>query len=42
MTEKKTIIETGWNLDNSYARLPKSFFTRSEPNPCTLTEVDYS
>ncbi|MBF8982697.1 YdiU family protein [Lutibacter sp. B2] len=31
MTEKKGIIETGWNLDNSYARLPKSFFTRLNP-----------
>lgn len=24
-------IETGWNFDNSYARLPKSFFTRLNP-----------
>lgn len=31
MTERKTIIETGWNLDNSYARLPKTFFTRQSP-----------
>ncbi|MBZ9685507.1 YdiU family protein [Clostridium estertheticum] len=33
MTERKVIIETGWNLDNSYARLPKSFFTIIKPNP---------
>ncbi|WP_097028420.1 protein adenylyltransferase SelO [Clostridium peptidivorans] len=33
MTEKKVIIETGWNLDNSYARLPESFFTRQRPTP---------
>jgi uncharacterized protein YdiU (UPF0061 family) len=33
MTERKAIIETGWNLDNSYARLPKSFFTIIKPNP---------
>lgn len=33
MTERKTIIETGWNLDNSYARLPKSFFTRLNLTP---------
>ncbi|WP_025692095.1 protein adenylyltransferase SelO [Paenibacillus zanthoxyli] len=29
----KTIIETGWNFDNSYARLPESFFTRQDPTP---------
>jgi uncharacterized protein YdiU (UPF0061 family) len=33
MTEKKAIIEAGWNFDNSYARLPKSLFTRLSPNP---------
>lgn len=33
MTEKKAIIETGWNIDNSYARLPKTFFTRQGPAP---------
>ncbi|WP_129598100.1 protein adenylyltransferase SelO [Anaerophilus nitritogenes] len=33
MTQRKTIIETGWNLDNSYARLPKSFFTTLNPTP---------
>jgi len=32
-TMKKEVIETGWNIDNSYARLPKSFFTRLDPNP---------
>jgi len=26
-------IETGWNLDNSYARLPNSFFTSINPTP---------
>ncbi|QZY54526.1 protein adenylyltransferase SelO [Crassaminicella profunda] len=31
MTERKVVIETGWNLDNSYARLPKTFFTRLNP-----------
>ncbi|WP_396652980.1 YdiU family protein [Metabacillus arenae] len=25
--------ETGWNFDNSYARLPKSFFTSINPTP---------
>ncbi|CAM4035576.1 YdiU family protein [Paenibacillus alkaliterrae] len=33
MTEKKAITETGWNFDNSYARLPKSVFTRQDPTP---------
>ncbi|MCB2288300.1 YdiU family protein [Clostridium sp. CS001] len=31
MTKEKSIIEQGWNLDNSYARLPKLFFTRQSP-----------
>jgi uncharacterized protein YdiU (UPF0061 family) len=31
MTKGKEIIETGWNLDNSYARLPKSFFASHNP-----------
>lgn len=30
MTKSK---ETGWNLDNSYARLPKSFFSSINPTP---------
>ncbi|MDF2533271.1 MAG: hypothetical protein K0Q65_2852 [Clostridia bacterium] len=33
MSEIKAIIEPGWNLDNSYARLPESFFTRLNPTP---------
>ena len=33
MTERKAIKETGWNLDNSYARLPESLFTRLNPTP---------
>ncbi|BBH20174.1 UPF0061 protein [Paenibacillus baekrokdamisoli] len=33
MTEKKAQIETGWNFDNSYARLPKSVFSRLSPTP---------
>lgn len=31
MTEIKAILETGWNFDNSYARLPELFFTRQDP-----------
>jgi len=33
MTAIKDRIETGWNLDNSYACLPKLFFTRLNPTP---------
>ncbi len=33
MIERESIIETGWNLDNSYTRLPKSFFTSLNPTP---------
>lgn len=33
MTEKKEIADTGWNLDNSYSRLPESLFTRLNPTP---------
>jgi uncharacterized protein YdiU (UPF0061 family) len=33
MTKKKEIKEAGWNLDNSYAHLPKLLFTIIKPNP---------
>ncbi|WP_100397860.1 protein adenylyltransferase SelO [Bacillus sp. FJAT-44742] len=33
MTQRKDITEAGWNLDNSYARLPKLFFSSLEPDP---------
>lgn len=33
MTKKKESIETGWNFDNSYARLPKSFFSSLSLTP---------
>ncbi|KRF31736.1 protein adenylyltransferase SelO [Paenibacillus sp. Soil787] len=39
MTEKNTIIETGWNFDNSYARLPESLFTRLHPAPVSSPKV---
>ena len=32
-------METGWNLDNSYARLPEIFFTRLNPNPVSSPEL---
>ncbi len=39
MTNANKIIETGWNLDNSYARLPKSFFTSLKPTPVPLPKL---
>ncbi|PYI52475.1 protein adenylyltransferase SelO [Paenibacillus flagellatus] len=33
MTDKTAIVTIGWNFDNSYARLPKSFFTELSPTP---------
>ncbi|RNA66777.1 protein adenylyltransferase SelO [Alteribacter keqinensis] len=32
-------IDTGWNLDNSYARLPESFFSLINPNPVADPEL---
>lgn len=32
MTNEKELIESGWNLDNSYARLPEVFFTSFTPD----------
>lgn len=39
MTDRKVIIETGWNFDNSYARLPKSFFTSLNPTHVSLPKL---
>ncbi|MGD8189321.1 protein adenylyltransferase SelO [Brevibacillus ginsengisoli] len=33
MTTRNEIIEAGWNFDNSYARLPKLFFSSINPTP---------
>ena len=33
MTDTKIVIKTGWNLENSYASLPKKFFTKLNPTP---------
>lgn len=33
MAEMKIEIETGWNLDNSYTRLPELFYTKLSPKP---------
>ncbi len=31
--------ETGWNLDNSYASLPKAFYTRQDLNPVSSPKL---
>lgn len=33
MIDGKIRVDVGWNLDNSYARLPGSFFTSQNPTP---------
>ncbi|MCL6604828.1 MAG: YdiU family protein [Paenibacillus sp.] len=33
MSEKQEIINTGWNFDNSYARLPETLFSQQKPTP---------
>ncbi|KGE20295.1 protein adenylyltransferase SelO [Paenibacillus wynnii] len=39
MTEKKKTLETGWNFDNSYARLPESIFTKQAPTSVRSPEL---
>lgn len=39
MTEKTAVTETGWNFDNSYARLPKTFFTLLNPTPVSSPKL---
>ncbi|WP_332698267.1 protein adenylyltransferase SelO [Halalkalibacter lacteus] len=39
MTKGKEKQETGWNLDNSYARLPESFYTSLNPTPVCSPEL---
>lgn len=39
ITETKTVVKSGWNLDNSYAQLPQSFFTRLNPNPVSSPKL---
>jgi serine/tyrosine/threonine adenylyltransferase len=39
MTERKDINGTGWNLENSYARLPETFFTRLNPTPVSSPDI---
>ena len=39
MTEKNAIIQTRWNFDNSYARLPESLFTQHNPTPVSSPNI---
>lgn len=39
MTEEKAMLETGWNFDNSYARLPNAFFTSFTPDAVRSPEL---
>lgn len=45
MEEREVVIETGLNLDNSYAHLPEIFFTRQSPSQVPspkLVTLNYS
>lgn len=39
MTKSKEKVETGWNFDNSYARLPQSFFSSQNPTPVSSPKL---
>ncbi len=39
MNTKNTVIKTGWNFDNSYARLPKLFFSTLNPTPVAAPKL---
>ncbi|GKS11703.1 UPF0061 protein [Paenibacillus chitinolyticus] len=39
MTDKKAGPETGWNFDNSYARLPEIFFAKTNPTPAASPDA---
>lgn len=39
MTKKEEIIKAGWNLDNSYSRLPKAFFSSLNPTSVRSPEL---
>ena len=32
-------MKIGWNFDNSYVRLPKSFFTSQNPTPVSSPKL---
>lgn len=39
MVKNTEIIEAGWNFNNSYAQLPKSFFSSHNPTPVRSPEL---
>lgn len=39
MTDNNISLDTGWNFDNSYARLPELFFTRTAPTAVRAPEL---
>ncbi|MBP3952498.1 protein adenylyltransferase SelO [Bacillus suaedae] len=39
MTAEKQAMDAGWNLDNSYSRLPGTFFKDHQPSPVTLPKL---
>ena len=39
MTKREASIDMGWNFDNSYARLPKLFFSSLLPTPVSLPKL---
>jgi uncharacterized protein YdiU (UPF0061 family) len=39
MTKSNEVMEAGWNFDNSYAGLPKSFFTNLDLNPVSSPDL---
>lgn len=39
MTDKNAMIDIGWNLDNSYAQLPETLYTRQDPTPVRSPEI---
>lgn len=39
MTESKVKLNTGWNFDNSFVRLPNLFYTKLNPTPVSAPEL---
>jgi uncharacterized protein YdiU (UPF0061 family) len=39
MTNTKRTVDTGWNLENSYAQLPEAFFSKTEPTSVSSPEL---
>lgn len=39
MTNRNALNDIGWNFDNSYAKLPESFFTKQDPTPVRSPEL---